>query len=100
MALVLCIVVSACGFARRTRRTRGQRAMSGRQYDELEGGRLVGDQLKSDRAASSRNAARSNPPRVSEWSYTADFSLEVESIRQSLDRIGSLVKVWKALSNP
>lgn len=98
LALVLCIVVSACGSlggrAEKSARSAEAYAPAG-EYDELEGAAgLVGDQLKSDRAAPSPKRGAKSEPAARERMvvYTADFSLEVESIRQSLDRIGSLVK--------
>lgn len=66
-----------------------------REYDAMEGASgLLGDELKSKRAApsSKRGDRTETAARERMVIYTADFSLEVESIKQSLDRIGGLVR--------
>ncbi len=101
MTLVLAafLAVSSCGSLGERRKKiggmKGESYASAAEYDAREGASgMLGDDEKSDLAAPSpkRSEKAKTAPRERMVVYTADFSIEVESIKQSLDKIGSLVK--------
>ncbi|HNU92103.1 MAG TPA: DUF4349 domain-containing protein [Spirochaetota bacterium] len=98
VTLALCVVLSACGSlggrGENSARSAKTYASAG-EYDEVEGASgMLGRQMKAERAAPSPKRGVKSEPAPSERMvvYTADFSLEVESIRQSLDRIEGLAR--------
>ncbi len=93
------MVVPSCGSLgernKKMSESAGRANAPAAEYDAEEGASgMLGEDEKAERFASSpkRSDKAKTASRARMVVYSADFSIEVESIKQSLDKIGSLVK--------